>query len=293
MTAYKGRFAPSPTGSLHMGSLATAVGSYLRAKSMQGQWLVRMEDLDPLREIKGATDDILRSLEAHGLGWDGEVLFQHNRVDAYQSVLEQLIEKNEAYKCECSRKFLKRTAKAGEYGIIYPNHCREKHLDFETKGAIRVRTHNQPICFTDQSVTTECQHLESELGDFIIKRSDGYFAYQLAVVVDDEMQGITEVVRGQDLLNNTHRQIHLQQLLGYSSIDYYHLPLLLNSDGQKLSKQTHAPALNSSKGAINLITVLKFLGVIREDEEYFLGLSPESILREALSRVSDKKGIIS
>ena len=282
MTNYIGRFAPSPSGELHMGSLVAAVGSYLRAKSMKGQWLVRMEDIDPLREVKGAADSILYSLEAHGLMWDGDVLYQSTRLEAYAVALEQLIEQGDAYKCECSRKFLRRTATMGSHGIIYPGNCREKELPLDAQGAIRVRTHNHKLCFTDFDTSVHCQHLESELGDFIIKRSDGHFAYQLAVVVDDAMQGITEVVRGQDLLGNTQRQIHLQQRLGFAEVNYYHLPLMLNSDGQKLSKQTRAPALQLSKASENLITILKFLGIISKDNCDYLGMDPRNILNEVI-----------
>ncbi|MCK5725771.1 MAG: tRNA glutamyl-Q(34) synthetase GluQRS [Thiotrichaceae bacterium] len=284
MTDYIGRFAPSPTGLLHLGSLVAAVGSYLRAKSQQGQWLVRMENLDPLREVSGAMEGILRSLEDHGLEWDGEVLYQQDRTEAYQAVLEQLISQGDAYLCECSRQFLRKTAVMGDHGVIYPSNCREKQLSFSHQGAIRVRTHNQPICFTDFNTQQECQHLESELGDFIIKRSDGYFAYQLAVVVDDEMQGITEVVRGQDLQTNTQRQIHLQQLLSYSSLDYYHLPLMLNKEGQKLSKHTHAEALDSSKVIDNLMIVLDFLGIeLGVDRQDIKELTPQELLAIAVT----------
>ena len=265
-----------------MGSLVAAVGSYLRAKSIQGlnqgEWLVRMEDLDPLREVDGAADDILRTLESHGLHWDGELVYQSQREALYQDALSQLITADQVYACTCTRKGLREIAQFGNYGMIYPGCCRAvKHpfldpsvdsdidLCVTARHAIRVRTHNEEICFDDKRLGHYCQQLESELGDFIIKRSDGYFAYQFAVVVDDYEQGITEVCRGEDLLDNTQRQIYLQNLLGYQQPDYYHLPMVTNQEGQKLSKQTHAPALQCGHAAKNLIQALSFLGVYNSE----------------------------
>ncbi|MEE9351710.1 MAG: tRNA glutamyl-Q(34) synthetase GluQRS [Thiotrichaceae bacterium] len=264
---YIGRFAPSPTGSLHMGSLVAALGSYLRAKNHNGQWLVRMEDLDPLREVPCVADEILQTLEDHALYWDGEVIYQsHSQRQAlYSNALQQLIDAGQVYTCTCTRKVLIRAAERGEFGIIYPGTCAKAHHSFELSRAIRVRTHNDPVCFDDVYKGRQCQNLQEELGDFVIKRSDGYFAYQLAVVVDDEAQGITEIVRGEDLLNNTQRQIHLQQLLGYKQPAYCHLPMVTNQQGQKLSKQTHAPALKKEDASLNLIQALTFLGVYNPD----------------------------
>ncbi|HEC04845.1 MAG TPA: tRNA glutamyl-Q(34) synthetase GluQRS [Thiothrix sp.] len=283
---YIGRFAPSPTGELHMGSLVAAVGSYLRAKNHQGQWLVRMEDLDPLREVKGAADSILRTLEAHGLHWDGEVVYQSQRESLYTHALQQLKNAGQVYVCTCTRKALMRSAKRGHYGIIYPATCRKAQHSFELPKAIRVRTdiHNETICFHDAYKGKQCQNLEKELGDFIIKRSDGYFAYQLAVVVDDEDQGITEVVRGEDLLDNTARQIYLQKLLGFKQPDYCHLPMVNNEQGQKLSKQTHAPALSNSQASANIIQALRFLGVYNQpiEEVAVENEAPEKILQWAV-----------
>jgi len=264
---YIGRFAPSPTGELHMGSLVAAVGSYLRAKNHQGQWLVRMEDLDPLREVKGTADSILTTLEAHGLYWDGEVVYQSQRESLYQHALQRLKDANQVYVCTCTRKALKREAKHGQYGIIYPAICREAEHSFDLPKAIRIRTHSDALCFDDVYKGKQCQNLQDELGDFIIKRSDGYFAYQLAVVVDDEAQGITEIVRGEDLLDNTPRQIYLQQLLGYKQPAYCHLPMVTNQQGQKLSKQTHAPALRHDNASANITQALMFLGVYNQGED--------------------------
>lgn len=259
MLDYIGRFAPSPTGVLHMGSLVAAVGSYLRAKTQAGQWLVRMEDLDPLREEPKAKMSILRDLERHGLYWDGEVEYQSQRTHFYEDALAELTNRRLAYPCYCSRKFLIATAERGEFGMIYPGHCRTGAAATKAP-AIRLRTHDEPVCFIDALNGPYCQQLESELGDFIIKRSDGYIAYQLAVVVDDHLQGITEVVRGADLLGNTPRQIYLQQLLGYTTPKYMHLPLMMNERGQKLSKQTHAPGLERGREITNVLKVLQFLG---------------------------------
>ncbi len=270
-----------------MGSLVAAVGSYLRAKNQQGQWLVRMEDLDPLREVPDVASDILLTLEAHGLYWDGEVVYQSQRQELYADALRQLIDAGQVYTCTCTRKALKRTAKRGQYGIIYPATCRDLKHSFELSKAIRVRTNSDNICFNDRYIGQQCQNIEEDLGDFIIKRSDGYFAYQLAVVVDDEVQGVTEVVRGEDLLNNTQRQIYLQRLLGYRQPNYCHLPMVTNQQGQKLSKQTHAPALQKASAAANLIQALEFLGVYNISKNDVVSElkneTPESILQWAVT----------
>ena len=282
---YRGRFAPSPTGPLHLGSLVAAVGSYLRARQHQGQWLLRMEDLDPLREVAGAADNILHTLEAHGLFWDGEAVYQSQRHEYYQDALQTLINKKLAYACRCTRKALKQTAKTGEFGIIYPGTCRSLNHPFTGRHAMRLKTHNHLLCFNDGRLGEHCQRLESEVGDFIIKRSDGYFAYQLAVVVDDYLQGISEVVRGEDLLDNTQRQIYLQQLLGYTKPDYYHLPMVTNDQGQKLSKQTHAPALINTEASKNLIQALQLLKKvdIKPELEELRSEKPEHILNWAVN----------
>lgn len=261
---YIGRFAPSPTGHLHMGSLVAAVSSYLRARQSGGQWLLRMEDLDPPREIPGAADDILASLEAHSLKWDGAVLYQSSRLEAYQAVLEQLIAQGDAYPCQCSRKQVAEQGWAGQFGMIYSGHCRNRspvEAGNNLRTAWRVRTHDEPIQFDDLRCGNYQQRLASEVGDFVIKRADGFFAYQLAVIVDDEFQGITEVVRGEDLLNNTPRQIYLQALLGYRQPGYLHLPLVTNEKGQKLSKQTFAKPLDPAKSGENLLRALAHLDI--------------------------------
>jgi len=261
--SYIGRFAPSPTGPLHLGSLVAAVGSWLRARQMGGQWLVRMEDLDPPREMPGAADDILRTLEAHALEWDSDVLYQHDRDEAYRQALDRLIASGHAYCCHCSRKAIAAAGKRGPYGLIYPGTCRHGASDATDKPpAWRVITHDKPIGFDDLRRGHYSQRLESEVGDFVVKRADGYWAYQLAVVVDDAFQGITEVVRGEDLLDNTPRQIHLQRLLGLPTPGYLHLPLVTNEHGQKLSKQTFAKPLDPQRAAANLLDALRHLGIV-------------------------------
>jgi len=237
-TGYRGRFAPSPTGPLHLGSLVAAVGSYIRAKAKDGVWLVRIEDIDPPREEQGATENILQALTAHHLIPDEPVLFQHQRLSAYSDALSQLHQESHLYWCNCSRSSI-RAALDDPYGpIVYPGTCRKRDLDSEQGRALRVKTKNEITSFDDQYIGRFEQNLRQETGDFVLRRADGLFSYQLAVVVDDAYQGITEVVRGQDLVDNTPRQIYLQQLLAYTVPEYTHLPLVFNDDGQKLSALT-------------------------------------------------------
>lgn len=257
---YIGRFAPSPTGLLHFGSLLAATASYLQARSQQGQWLLRIEDLDKPREQAGAADAIIQTLAAYGFEWDQSIVFQSQRLAAYTDTLNHL--KSFIYACRCSRKQLQTFANHGSFGLIYPGTCRYKNLALSAPLAIRIRTNDQAICFNDQIQGFYCQNLERELGDFVIRRADQIFAYQLAVVVDDAWQGITEIVRGSDLLDNTPRQIYLQQLLGYSTPRYAHIPIAINALGQKLSKQTLAPALTTQTHELlnNLVKALQCLG---------------------------------
>lgn len=257
--AYVGRFAPSPTGPLHFGSLVAAVASFLQARAQRGQWLVRMEDLDPPREVAGAADDILRILDAYGLHWDGEVLFQSTRADFYQSHLERLLEAGQAYGCGCSRSEVGSTASAGLNGPIYPGTCRDGLRPGRTARAIRLRTHDELIEFEDAIQGPVRQRLESEIGDFVIRRADGLFAYQLAVVLDDAAQGVTEIARGADLLSSTPRQIFLQDLLGLKTPTYMHLPIATTPNGDKLSKQSLAPPLPLDEPVHHLIDALAFL----------------------------------
>ena len=225
---------------MHFGSLVAAVASYLQARARNGRWLVRIEDIDPPREQPGAIELIIEALHAYGFEWDGEVIFQSHQQRAHEEALAHLIEHGLAYPCGCSRKDLA-DAPRGPLGIIYPGTCRAGCSAHEA--AIRVRTDNQPISFVDGLQGLVTQYLERESGDFVIRRRDGLIAYQLAVVVDDELQGITEVVRGIDIIDSTPRQIWLQQLLGYRTPLYAHIPVITHPDGDKLSKLTGAPAL--------------------------------------------------
>ncbi len=252
---YRGRFAPSPTGPLHFGSLVAAVGSYLEALNHHGEWLVRMEDLDPPREMPGAADDILRCLEAFGFEWHGEVIYQSQRQEAYIAALEKLAGNQLTFHCGCSRKELS--------GLnVYPGHCRSGLPSDKQARAVRLHalTDYPAITFCDRIQGPQKQDMASEVGDFVIRRADGLFAYQLAVVVDDGEQGITEIVRGSDLLSVTCRQIYLQQLLQLPTPSYGHLPIAVNQKGEKLSKQTYAKALNQQHPAPQLWQALVFLG---------------------------------
>lgn len=255
---YRGRFAPSPTGPLHFGSLAAAVGSYLDARKHHGVWLVRMEDLDAPRCVPGAADTILRTLEAYGLHWDEAVIYQSQRTAAYEDALDNLKAAGAVYPCCCTRKEIADSALHGIEGPVYPGTCRNGIPQNKTARAWRVRAAGS-IAFNDCLQGSVSQNLENEIGDFVVKRADGLFAYQLAVVVDDAFQNITHVVRGSDLLASTPRQIHLQQLLGLPSPAYMHLPIAVNEHGEKLSKQTLAPAISTEHIAATLVSVLRFL----------------------------------
>jgi len=258
--SYIGRFAPSPTGPLHFGSLVAALGSWLDARAAGGRWLVRMEDLDRPRCVPGAADTILRQLEHYGLVWDGAVLAQSSRDAAYESALAQLRESGVVYRCVCTRSQLHDTPRNTQGETIYPGTCRDSGLDAHAPHAWRVRAPDDVIRFTDRVWGEITQSVAAEVGDFTIKRADGLFAYQLAVVVDDAYQHITHIVRGADLLWNTPRQIALQTLLGMPAPQYAHLPLITNALGQKLSKQTLAPALPECAQSGVLGEALNMLG---------------------------------
>ena len=237
---YIGRFAPSPTGPLHFGSLIAAVASFLEARSNNGQWLLRVEDIDPPRAQEGATKLILQALEHYGFEWDGPVTYQSQSRVQHEAALDQLLRTDAAYRCGCSRRDLA-DAPIGVLGTIYPGTCRNGCNSAET--ALRVRTNDDPVSFVDALQGKQLQHLQSESGDFIVLRRDGLIAYQLAVVVDDYLQGITDVVRGIDLMDSTPRQIWLQQLLGYPTPDYAHILVATNTADQKLSKSHGAGAI--------------------------------------------------
>jgi glutamyl-Q tRNA(Asp) synthetase len=258
-STYRGRFAPSPTGPLHFGSLVAAVGSYLEAKSNSGIWLVRMEDLDTPRCIPRAADDILRMLDICGMRSDETVMYQSQRTPVYEASLRQLQNNSLVYPCCCTRKEISDSALHGNEGLVYPGTCRTGIPAGREARSWRVRTDGQAIEFEDALQGGISQQLETEIGDFVVKRADGLFAYQLAVVVDDASQGITHVVRGADLLNSTPRQIHLQRLLGLTTPAYMHLPVVVNAVGEKLSKQTLAAPVDVSQPVTTLIRVLDFL----------------------------------
>src|SRR5436189_2438386 len=255
---YAGRFAPSPTGPLHFGSLVAALASWLDARAAGGRWQVRIEDLDPPREQPGAAGQILRALESLGLDWDGPVAYQSRRRMLYRDAVESLAGKT--YACGCSRKEVADSTLAMNSAGVYPGTCRNGLPAGKTPRALRMRTTAEPICFVDRVQGKIEQSVERDVGDFIVCRADGQFAYQLAVVVDDAEQGITDVVRGADLLDSTARQIHLQRLLGYPTPRYLHVPVAVNAAGEKLSKQTGAEPLDLLRPAETLRKALAFLG---------------------------------
>ncbi|MEM9057292.1 MAG: tRNA glutamyl-Q(34) synthetase GluQRS [Pseudomonadota bacterium] len=257
---YRGRFAPSPTGPLHFGSLIAAVGSYLDAHRHGGDWLVRIEDIDPPREKSGAAKAILKSLDLHGFEWAGAVLYQSTRSDAYEGALRELAARGATYPRTCSRRDIAKRQPPGARGLRYPGTCREGPQRRRAPAALRVRTNDALISFVDRVQGRISVALESDDGDFVVRRKDGLFAYQLAVVVDDAAQGITDVVRGVDLLDSTPRQLHLQQLLGLKPLRYAHLPIAVDERGQKLSKQTLAAPLDARSPADALVRALAFLG---------------------------------
>ena len=271
---YRGRFAPSPTGPLHFGSLIAAVGSYLDARTQGGEWLLRMEDVDTPRNVPGAATQILTTLEAFGFEWDGPVLWQSQRLAAYAEALAQLQAAGLAYGCACSRKEIADSASqaasqaamrptmlpAIDGGLIYPGTCRDGLPAGRSARAWRLRVNDEEIAFTDRVQGRVAQRLARDVGDFVLRRADGLFAYQLAVTVDDDFQGISDIVRGADLLASTPRQIWLQRCLGFAEPRYAHLPVATNAAGEKLSKQTRAPALDVTKAADRLVRALRFLG---------------------------------
>ncbi|MFY9996479.1 MAG: tRNA glutamyl-Q(34) synthetase GluQRS [Leclercia sp.] len=274
-TDYIGRFAPSPSGELHFGSLIAALGSYLQARAHQGIWRVRIEDIDPPREVPGAAETILRQLEHYGLHWDGEVLWQSQRHDAYRERLAWLHAQGLSYYCTCTRSRIQRV------GGVYDGHCRTLRHGPEN-AAVRVMQRH-PVTHFDDRLLGEI-HADARLAreDFIIHRRDGLFAYNLAVVVDDHFQGISEIVRGADLIEPTVRQISLYQLFGWPVPDYIHLPLALNEKGMKLSKQNHAPALPTGDPRPVLINALQFLNQDVTNE--WQDLRTEEILEKAVAQ---------
>jgi glutamyl-Q tRNA(Asp) synthetase len=283
-----GRFAPTPSGPLHFGSLVTAVASYCHSKSQQGEWLVRIEDVDTPRVVKGATIHILSSLEAYGFEWDGDVLYQSSRFEYYESKLIELLDQQSCYACECSRKSLREKGiSSGLMGPIYPGICRDKNLT-SNNHSIRINTglntgfNNEPANisqFKDQIYGDIELNLREQVGDFILKRVDGIYAYHLAVILDDDTQSINQVVRGADLLLSTCLHLYLQQRFKLPTPQYLHLPLIKNSDGKKLSKQTGAKAIDINQPSATLISALQFLN--QPTQPSWLDLEPKAILLQA------------
>jgi len=249
---YCGRFAPSPTGPLHLGSLLAALGSWLMARKAGGCWRVRIEDIDPPREVKGAAAAQLRTLTAFGLEADGPVLYQSTRGERYRSALQQLLEQGDAFTCHCSRRLI--AASGGLHRACPPGRSRPDP-------AIRLRvTDDSSVSFNDLIQGPQSQDVARAVGDVVLRRSDGMWAYQLAVVVDDAEQGVTHVVRGADLLDSTARQILLQQRLGLPTPQYAHLPLVIGRDGRKLSKSLAAQALDDADPIPALRAAWRMLG---------------------------------
>ncbi|WP_373684047.1 tRNA glutamyl-Q(34) synthetase GluQRS [Acinetobacter sp. YH12070] len=268
---YVGRFAPSPTGPLHFGSLITAVASYCDARAHQGQWVVRIEDTDIPRIFPGSEEHILRCIDAFQFEPDTEIIFQKDRLEIYEQVITHLHAQGLVYACQCTRKML-------GSNHIYQGTCRNLGLPLQDQ-AIRIKVDAQNICFTDRLQGTHCSNLQQDLGDFVLKRRDGIINYQLAVVVDDYLQGMTHVVRGADLLDNTERQIWLGQILGYPHLEYMHLPLAMNNQGQKLSKQNMAQALDLSQAAPLLQQALQALHQPAVDLD-----TPRIMLQQAIAQ---------
>ncbi len=273
-----GRFAPSPTGPLHFGTLLAALGSYLLAKCSGGHWFLRIEDLDPPRVIPGSADAMLILLGQLGFEWDGEVAYQSNRYERYQQILEQLRSHGQVFDCSCTRREILASAPhPGEEGPIYPGTCRGGARGSRPECAVRLRVPDKTIQYCDRILGEQQQNLGKEIGDFVLHRVDGLFAYQLAVVVDDIDAGITQVVRGADLLSSTPRQIYLYQCLGVVSPDYFHLPLAFGYNGKKLSKRNGDIGLVTVENGSNMLwRALEFLG--QSPPEELFNATPSKLL---------------
>ncbi len=278
---YRGRFAPSPTGPLHFGSLIAAVGSYLDARHHHGEWQLRIEDIDPPREVPGATNDILRTLEAFGLEWDGPVTYQSRRSDRYEAAIERLKRLGFIFGCACTRKEIPDNGLPGAGGAVYPGTCRRGLPPGRRARSLRVRVDDSTIDVQDRLQGHIRQSLPEEVGDFVVRRADGLIAYQLAVVVDDGEQRISHIVRGSDLLDSTPRQIYLQRLLGLPEPDYLHLPVAVNGAGVKLAKQTQAREVRQEHAGRILQDVLRFLH--QQLPESADDATPEELLQWAIA----------
>lgn len=274
--SYTGRFAPSPTGPLHAGSLVAALASLLDARAHGGRWLLRIEDLDAPREMPGAARTIIDTLARLGFRHDGDILFQSRRDDAYRQAFERLVAQRDAYPCACSRREIAdsvtRSGEASTGGERpYPGTCRKGVPAGREARAWRVRVDAAPVCWTDRRIGERCDRLDEQVGDFVVRRADGQWAYQLAVVVDDDAQGVTDVVRGADLLESTARQLHLRRLLGMRVPRHLHVPVLVDATGAKLSKQTGAPPVDADRPIEALDAALEALGLGRIGSETIEG----------------------
>ena len=263
MTPYRGRFAPSPTGPLHAGSLATALAGWLDARAAGGSWIIRIEDLDPPRSVAGAAAAIVDTLARCGLESDEPVVFQSSRAALYEAAFLRLQAAGLVYGCTCSRKDVEDVieAQSGWPAGVYPGTCSAGAAPGRPVRAFRTRVPDEPLGFVDRAAGRYAQDLKRDVGDFVIRRADGLWAYQLAVVVDDAEQAITDVVRGADLLDNTPRQIFLQRALGLPTPRYLHVPLVLTAAGEKLSKQTGATAVNAERPMQELQSAAQHLGL--------------------------------
>jgi glutamyl-Q tRNA(Asp) synthetase len=287
LTPIIGRFAPSPTGPLHLGSLVAALGSFLMAKSSGGKWLLRMEDLDQPRVVPGIGDDMLATLEMLGFEWDGEVVYQSRRTGQYRDAAQDLMRRALAYPCGCTRSEIAQIASAPhEDGLIYPGICRQGLPPSKVERALRVKVPDEVISFNDLIMGHYSQQLASCCGDFVIHRADGPYAYHLAVVVDDAAFGVNQIVRGTDLLSSTPRQLYLQRILGYATPSYGHLPLVAGPNGAKLSKRDHAVSIAAGcnlarEGGALLLAALRFLG--QSPPPALEGAAPAEILKWAVA----------
>jgi glutamyl-Q tRNA(Asp) synthetase len=266
---------------LHFGSLVAALGSYVDARANGGVWLVRMEDIDPPRVVPGASDDILRTLEAFGLCWDEAVIYQSTRHAAYEAALARLAAQGDSFACACTRRELADSHTARGHPPVYPGTCRNGLPPGRAARAVRARVNGETIVFDDRVQGSIAYAMAEEIGDFIIRRADGHYAYQLAVVVDDAVQGITDVVRGADLIDSTPRQIHLQRRLGLPTPRYAHLPTVLDAHGEKLSKQTRAAPVDVRRPGEALVRALNFLG--QKAPEALRAASPAVVLDWAIA----------
>jgi len=257
---YRGRFAPTPSGPLHFGSIVAAVGSYVEARTHGGEWHLRIDDLDPPRVVQGAVDSILRCLEQLGFEWDGPVIYQSQRAPAYHAALHQLRQHGMVYPCACSRKEIAEHAVMGVEGPVYPGTCRDGMPPGREARAVRLRTAGARVAFDDAVLGPQGRDIEREAGDFVLYRADGVFAFHLASAVDDGELGMTDIVRGADLLESSARQIYVLRLLGLPVPRYAHLPIAVNASGEKLSKQTLAEAIDPRDPGRVLVPALRFLG---------------------------------